>query len=86
MFEIYQMVLWLTGLLLDHLDPQKKWSVEIMGRYDGFLSLKVNILSIQSVLFSWHAILLERQEVSWTLFVECNIKVPRKVNNTDQNI
>ena len=58
MFRICQMVFWLTGLLLDHFDPQKNWSVEIMGRYNGFLSFKVNILSIQSVLFSWHAILL----------------------------
>ena len=31
--------------------PSKKWSVEILGRYNGFLSLKVNILSIQSVFF-----------------------------------
>ena len=58
MFRICQMVLWLIGLLLDHFDPHKNWSVEIMGRYNGFLSFKVNILSIQSVLFSWHAILL----------------------------
>ena len=43
--------------LFDYFDPQK--SVEIMGRYNRFLSLKVNILSIQSVLLSWHAILLE---------------------------
>ena len=52
MFGICQMILWLTGLLLDHFDPQKNWSIKIMRRYDGFLSLKVNILSTQSVLFS----------------------------------
>ena len=61
MYGICQMVLWLIGLLLDHFDPQKNWSGKIMGRYNGFLSLKVNILSTQSVLFSWHAILLERE-------------------------
>ena len=53
--------LWLIGLLLDHFDPQKNWSIETMGRYTGFLSLEVNIRSIQSVLFSWYAILLEHQ-------------------------
>ena len=31
--------------------PSKKWSVGIMGKYNGFLSLKVDILSTQSVLF-----------------------------------
>ena len=46
----------LIGLLLVHFDPQKNWSVKIMQRFNGFLSLKVNILSIQSVLFSWYAI------------------------------
>ena len=50
MFGICQMVLWLVGLLLDHYDPQKNWIVKIMQRYNRFLSLKVNILSIQSVL------------------------------------
>ena len=61
MFRICQKVLWLNGSLLDHFGPQKNWSVKIMGRYNGFLSLKVNILSIQSVLFSSHAIFLEHQ-------------------------
>ena len=53
MLGIYQMALWLNGLLLDYFDPQKKlkWFVEIMGRYNGFLWLKMNILSIQSVFF-----------------------------------
>ena len=41
--------------------PSKKWSVEIMGRYNGFLSLEVNILSIQSVIFLWYAIPLEHR-------------------------
>ena len=61
MFGIFQMVLWLIGLLLDHFDPQKNWSVEIMGGYNEFLSLKMDILSVQSVLYSRHAILLEQQ-------------------------
>ena len=52
MFGICQMVLWLIGLLLDHFDTQENWSVEIMGRYNGFFSWQVNILSIQFVLFS----------------------------------
>ena len=61
MFGICPMVLWLIGLLLDHFDPQKNWSIEIMGRHTGFLSLEVNIRSIESVIFSWYAILLEHQ-------------------------
>ena len=52
------MVLWVTGLLLDYFDSKKNWSDGIMRRYNGFLSLKVNIISIQSVVFSWHAKLL----------------------------
>ena len=55
-----QMVLWLIMLLLYHFDLKKTRSTEIMWRRNGFLSLKGNILSIQSVLFSWHAILLEQ--------------------------
>ena len=66
--------------------PSKNWSVELMGRYGGFLLLKVNILSIQSALFSWLAKPLEHKYVLWTLFVECTIKVVRKVNNPDQTI
>ena len=46
MFGICQIVLWLIGLLIDHFDTHKNWSVEIMGRYTGFLSLKVDILSV----------------------------------------
>ena len=61
MFGMCQMVLWLIGLLLDHFDTQKNWSVEIMGRYNGFFLLQVKILSIQPVLFSQNAILLEHQ-------------------------
>ena len=86
MFGICQMVLWLIGLLLDPFDPQKNWSVEIMGRYNGFFILQVIILSIQSVLFSWHAILLKHQYVSSIFFVEYTIKVIREVSNTDQSI
>ena len=84
MFSICQMVLWLIGLLLDHFDPLKNWSVEIMGKYNEFLSLKVNILSIQSVLFSRHAVM--HAKVSWTFFMEYTIKVVSKVNKTDQFI
>ena len=61
MFGICQMVLWLFWILLDHFDSQRNSSVEIIGRYNGFLSLKMNILSIQPVIFSWHLILLECQ-------------------------
>ena len=86
MFGICQMVLWLFGLLVDHFDSQKNWSVKIMKRYNGFLSLKVNILSIQSGLFSWHATLLVHQQVSWTFFMEYIVKVVGKLNNTDQTI
>ena len=86
MFGIFQMVLWLIGFLFDHFEPQKNWSVKIMGIYNGFLSLKDNILSIHSVFFSWHAILLERQWFLWTFFMEYTIKVVRKVNNTVQTI
>ena len=32
-----------------------------MGRCNGFLSLKVSALNIQSLVFSWHAILLGQQ-------------------------
>ena len=47
MFGTCQVVLWVIGLLLDHFDLQKKnWNAEIMGKYNGFVSLKVNILSI----------------------------------------
>ena len=65
---------------------KNNWSVESMGRYNGFFLLEMNILSIQSVLFSWHAILPEHQYVSWKFFVEYTIKVIRKVKNTDQTI
>ena len=61
MFAICEMVLWLIGLFLSHYDPQKNWSVKVIERYHKFLSLKVNILSIQSVLFSWLTISLEHQ-------------------------
>ena len=57
-----------------------------MGRYNRFLSLKVNVLWIQSFLVSGHAMLLEHQEVSGTLFMENSMKVARKVKNTDQTI
>ena len=49
--------------------PEKNWSLKIMGRYNGFLSSKVNILSIQAVLFSWYAILLEHQIIFTNLFL-----------------
>ena len=82
MFGICEMVLWLIGLLLHRSDSQKTWRVKIMGRSNKFLSLKVNLLSIESVLSSRHAILL----FSWTFFMKYTIKVVRKVNNTDQAI
>ena len=75
MLGIYQMVLWLNGLLLDYFDPQKKlkWWVEIMGRYNGFLWLKMNILSIQSVFFFFlYPILLEQQYIHVPFFMEKN--------------
>ena len=74
MLGIYQMALWLNGLLLDYFDPQKKlkWWVEIMGRYNGFLWLKMNILSIQSVFFFLYPILLEQQYVHVPFFMEKN--------------
>ena len=74
MLGIYQMVLWLNGLLLDYFDPQKKlkWWVEIMGRYNGFLWLKMNILSIQSVFFFLYPILLKQQYVHVPFFMEKN--------------
>ena len=56
-----------------------------MGRYNGLKSLKVNVVSIETALFSWYAILLEHH-VSWTLFIEYTIKVVRKVSNTGQTI
>ena len=34
-----------------------------MGIYNELLSLKVNVISIQTVIFSGHAILLEHQQV-----------------------
>ena len=68
MFGMYQMVLWLTELLLDHFDPQKNWSVKIKERYNRFLPLKVNILNIQSVFFSLHPILQEYQQVLWMFY------------------
>ena len=47
MFGTSWMVLLLIALLLDHFDSQRKpWSAEILGIYNGFLSLKKNILSI----------------------------------------
>ena len=36
-------------------------SVEIMVRCNGFLSLKMNMLIIQSVLFPWYALVLEHR-------------------------
>ena len=70
MFGIFQMVLWLTVSLLDHFDLQTSWIVKIKERYNGFLSLKVNIPSIESVLFSLHAILRDYQQVLLTFFME----------------
>ena len=46
------MVLWLIGTLHDHLHPQKKWNVKIIGTYNGFLSLKLNILKFLICSFS----------------------------------
>ena len=57
-----------------------------MHRYNGFLSSKVNIISIQSVIFSLHAIVLEHQQILEIFFMEYTIKVVREVNNTDQTI
>ena len=51
----------------------------------NFCRQKWIFLSIQFVLFSGHAILLE-QQVSWTFFMEYTIKVVGKVSNTDQTI
>ena len=80
---ICQMVSLLIGSLWS-LWPSKNWSVKITRRYNGFLSLKVNILNIHSVLFSWYA--CYSAGVSWSFFMEYIIKVVRKVNNTDQTI
>ena len=41
--------------------PSKIPRLKVMSRYTGFLSLKVNVLSIQSVLLSRYAALLEYQ-------------------------
>ena len=60
-FGICQIVLRLTGFVLVHCDSQKNWSVEIMQKFNRFLSLEVNILSIQFLFSSSHVILLERQ-------------------------
>ena len=65
---------------------KKNGSVKIMQSFNGFLSLQVNILGIQSVLFSWHAILIEHKLVLWTFFMEYTIKMVREVNSTDQTI
>ena len=51
MFAICQMVLGLIGSLLDHFDLKENWSVYVKGWYNGFLPLKMNILSIQSMYF-----------------------------------
>ena len=74
------MVLWLTVSLLDHFDLQTSWIVKIKERYNGFLSLKVNIPSIESVLSSLHAILRDLFHGIHT------IKIVVKVNNIDQTI
>ena len=49
-----------------------------MGRYNGVLSLKVSFLSMQSALFSWHAILLEHKQVSSTFFWNTLLKLLEK--------
>ena len=46
----------LITLTLKNTEVSNSW-----GKCNGFLSLKVNILSIQSSHFSWHAILIEHQ-------------------------
>ena len=54
---------------------KKTWSVETMGRYNGFLSLKVNTLSVPSALFYWHAILLQLSvKENWTS-MKCHVLI-----------
>ena len=79
MFGICQMVLCLIRLLVDCFDPKRILNCQSFQRYNRFLSLKVNVLSIQSDFlsmlycssannfhqnFSWN-ILLKRLE-KWT--------------------
>ena len=64
--------------------PSKIPRLKVMSRYTGFLSLKVNVLRIQSVLLSRYAALLEYQYVSWTFSIQYTIKVVTKMKNKDQ--
>ena len=66
--------------------PSKKgWSVKTNERCNEFLSLKHNILRIQSVLVFLHAILHNLDEV-FLFFIEYTLKVVRKVSSEDETI
>ena len=86
-FWTCQIVFWLIESYLDHFDPQKNWSAKITGRYNGFLSLKVNILSTQSVFF-FLACNTARvpNKLHKLFFMEYATKVIRKMSSTYQTI
>ena len=78
-----------NGFMTDWVTPWSLWPskiprLKVIWRYTGFLSLKVNVLSIQSVLLSCYAALLEHQQVSWTFSIQDTIKVVTKVENKYQ--
>ena len=54
-------------------------------RYNNFLLLKENILSIQSV-FLFLCAILHKCKTNFRFFIECTIKVARKLSSTDQTI
>ena len=80
------MVLWVILSLFDHFDPQKTEVSKLSGDIMDFLSLNLNIMSIQSFHFTLHVMLQEYEQDSLTFFMGYTIKVVRKLNNTDQTI
>ena len=83
MFEAFQMVLWLIISPLADFAPQK---IEASKRYNDFLLLKENVLSIQSVFLSFYMLQYANTKTFPHFFIEYIIKVVRKVSSTNHTI
>ena len=79
-----------NGSVTDYVLAWRFWlsknrSLKINERYNDFLLLRENILSIQSGLLFLHAI-LKKYKMFLGFFIEYTIKVARQVSSTDHTI
>ena len=78
------MILWLIMCLLGDV-PSKNWSVKSTERFNEFLLLNQNILSIKPIFLFLYDIQNKHKYFS-LFFIEYTIKVVRKVSSADRTI